>query len=567
MRWRLPAAVLLLPLLGGCAFTNAKNTPLLTYLDNNVRPETRAEEIGLAPLAVPVAMTCGALDIAVLHPIQASGNAAADTWDILWAKPGGAVSRQVLEFPLKAVGTPVVFAFIWLNRSLFDVERLSRPPERPERKEPARPITVDTFFAMSNPRNRRLLNLLEANIVPADPVARVAAGPVTVPAFLIGGVLDALVIHPAHVLDDACYDTAEAVWEPTDRGYFTECAILPFRLALTPPVWLMHFTSRWVFDTPPRPPDPDELGELLLDPDPRMRLLVVKPLERSSYTGADVAPATNAMIDACRAYPEDLAFCEALISVLPKPLTDEARAYLRELALRGQGRLCGAAILRLFQDCLYRPIVPADEALSEQEREARLEEEHEKHLERSVNFLATIYDELVTAGHHEAEVYLAALAYWNTRAKGARALGLYMLQSLAERDWPAYAEALSFGLQLRLLQTTPAGRIAAIQHEWRALRVQPTWPVFVMDFLRGPKRQLRAASDMSEKEVRRYMERIRRAGKGDAMERYNCSERLATAKTVLDAAETAEELWKGPKDDLELFRGMPLERLIEKGER
>ncbi|MFW6107884.1 MAG: hypothetical protein ACOC70_01665 [bacterium] len=567
MRWRLAAAVLLLPLLGGCAFTNPKNTPLLTYLDNNVRPETRAEQIGLAPFTVPVGMACGALDIAVLHPIQAGGHAAADTWDILWARPGGAVSRQVLEFPLKAAGTPVVFAFIWLNRSLFDVERLSQPPDRPEPKEPGRAITVDTFFAMSNPRNRRLLNLLEANIVPANTTAQVAVSPVTVPAFLLGGVLDALVIHPVHVLDDACYDTGDAVWSPTDRGYFTECAILPFRLAVTPPVWLMHFTSRWVFDTPPRPPDPDELADMLMDPDPRMRLLVVEPLGRGSYTGDDMAPATDAMIDACRAYPEDLTFCEALISVFPKPLTDEARVYLRELALRGKGRLCGAAILRLFQDCLYRPKLAADEGLSKQEREERLEAENEKHLERSVNFLATIYDELVTAGHHEAEVYLAALAYANTRATGARALGLYMLRSLAERDWPAYAEAWSFGLQLRLLQTTPAGRIAATQHEWRALRVQPTWPAFVMGFLRGPKRQLRAASDVSRKEVRRYMEHIRRAGKGDAMDLYNCSERLATSKTVLDAAETAETLWKGPKDELELFRGMPLERLIEKGDR
>ena len=565
-KYLLAAFVVFAPLVAGCAFQNPKNTPLLTFLDQNLQPESRTAQVALAPVTVPLSVVGGALDIVVLHPIQAGGLAGVDTWNLIWAQPDKPFSQHLIEFPLKAVGTPIAFSVIWVGRTLFDVEQLADPG--PPREPRARPpdVSADTIFAMSNPRNRRVINLIQNNLVPESTLGRVAAAPLLAPAYVVGGALDALVVHPLYAIDDAVYDTADIIWEPTDRGYYTECALFPFRVLLSPPVWFLHWGSRSVFDTPSRPPSPDRLAKLLMDPDPRMRMLVAEPLARDTYTGADREPATDAMIRACRAYPEDVAFCRALILRLPRPLTDEARTYLRELALRGQGELCAAAIRRLFQDCLYRPRPELDPEIPEEEREKLLRQAWEDHLVRSVNFLAEVYDDLVEASHKEAEMLVTVLASDNIRATGSQALGLYILRSLARREWPAYAEALSFMLQLRMVQTTMVGRIAAIEDEWRVLHTQPDWLNYVVGFLQTPGVELPVLRRSSEMQVRHYMSRIRQAGRGEAIQLYNWMEELALYSTMMDAAQTAERLQDGSEDDLRVFMERPHQLLIEKGQ-
>jgi hypothetical protein len=113
---------------GGCAFTNPDNTPLLTGLDQVITPETTGGKALWSPLTVPLGLASGALDIAVVHPLQALGFAGEDTYRVLWAKPTGSFAAQAFKAVPKAALTPVAFAFYWVGESLFDL-RPSRTSE------------------------------------------------------------------------------------------------------------------------------------------------------------------------------------------------------------------------------------------------------------------------------------------------------------------------------------------------------------------------------------------------------------------------------------------------------
>jgi hypothetical protein len=111
---------------GGCAFNNPANTPLLTALDGAVQPESTAAKVALGPVFVPVGVTCGVLDICVVHPAQSVPRAASDAWRVVWKNAGGSFTQQSLLFVPRVVTTPVVFCFAWARRSLFDVNRPHR---------------------------------------------------------------------------------------------------------------------------------------------------------------------------------------------------------------------------------------------------------------------------------------------------------------------------------------------------------------------------------------------------------------------------------------------------------
>lgn len=121
MMLRLVVVVAVASAVGGCAFTNPDNTPLLTALDDLVQPESAWESVVMGPVFVPIGVTCAALDIAAVHPARALVFAGQDTWRAVWAKPAGSFARQAaLALPKLAV-TPVVFVFAWTGESLFDL--------------------------------------------------------------------------------------------------------------------------------------------------------------------------------------------------------------------------------------------------------------------------------------------------------------------------------------------------------------------------------------------------------------------------------------------------------------
>ena len=405
--------------------------------------------------------------------------------------------------------------------------------------------------AFMNRRNRPLLNLCERHMVPEDTAAKVVMAPVLVPMFVTAGLADTVLVHPVAIADDAWFQTRAAAWQPTGRGYVTECALFPLRAAATPPLWLFSATSRALFDIPRWPPSPAVLERELLSDDAETRLIVVRELHRRSYQADDIAPATRAMIAACRAHPNDLEFAEAAIARMPHPLTDEALAYLAELAATGRGRRCAAAVARLFFGLAHRPRTSAQGAPG---------------ADRALETLAKVYDGLVAAGHHEAEVYVAVLAGFNTRRARARALALYITRSLARRNWPDYAEAAAFLLQARLLRDSKAAQIEAVDYEWRALRVSAHWPQVVAQAIRrqqgGKDNGTRRAHLVRQQNV--ISARLRAPRPGQAKEFLQLTESLVDIKTMLDAEEVAERLIKGPRENLILFMGDPLELLKKK---
>ncbi len=107
----------------GCAVTRSENRPTLNALDRAVQGSviTRSAtgKALAAPVAFPVGVTAGVIDMAVVTPARAAVPAARDTSSYLWENPQGSDLRQMMLLLPKAVATPVVFTTDWAFRSVF----------------------------------------------------------------------------------------------------------------------------------------------------------------------------------------------------------------------------------------------------------------------------------------------------------------------------------------------------------------------------------------------------------------------------------------------------------------
>ncbi|MFA5058964.1 MAG: hypothetical protein WC485_12685, partial [Opitutaceae bacterium] len=108
--------------LGGCAFSNPRNTPLLSLLDRNVKPETTESKVALGIVFVPAGVVCGGLDIAVVHPAHSLYLAGRDTVTLFWSDTRGTPMQRAVSVVPKAILTPVIFGFCWIGESLFDMK-------------------------------------------------------------------------------------------------------------------------------------------------------------------------------------------------------------------------------------------------------------------------------------------------------------------------------------------------------------------------------------------------------------------------------------------------------------
>jgi hypothetical protein len=115
-------------MLGGCAFQNPKNTPILTTLDKHVQPESTGAKIGYGLFWVPAGVVCGLTDVFIAHPIQATGPAARATVDAMWNTKGQSFIQQTILFVPRVAFTPVVFVATWLFESAFDVPHPEKSP-------------------------------------------------------------------------------------------------------------------------------------------------------------------------------------------------------------------------------------------------------------------------------------------------------------------------------------------------------------------------------------------------------------------------------------------------------
>jgi len=101
--------------------------------------------------------------------------------------------------------------------------------------------------ALSEKKNRRTLNLLDAQIQPESTAARIALGPLVFPAGLLATVTDQLIVHPAMVIDDAWQDTEDLLWTSSGETMFKRVLLLPLVTLATPPFFLGDWLARSIF--------------------------------------------------------------------------------------------------------------------------------------------------------------------------------------------------------------------------------------------------------------------------------------------------------------------------------
>jgi hypothetical protein len=107
--------------------------------------------------------------------------------------------------------------------------------------------------AMGNPDNRRLLNLLDARLIPTSNTGRLAMLPVALPTALAALVADAALLHPTSAVDDAWGDTREFLWTPTaDESAIRRAVKVPLAAVATPAVFVGDWLWRCLFDVDPR---------------------------------------------------------------------------------------------------------------------------------------------------------------------------------------------------------------------------------------------------------------------------------------------------------------------------
>ena len=126
--WHLSSKILLIVILfifSQCAFTNARNRPVTTYLDEviNIKPESTVKRVIVAPIAIPVGLVTLTSDIVIIHPLSSLYPASVDAYEYIWVNPSGGPVVQVFLFIPKLVFTPPFILLDTLIRSLFDVRR------------------------------------------------------------------------------------------------------------------------------------------------------------------------------------------------------------------------------------------------------------------------------------------------------------------------------------------------------------------------------------------------------------------------------------------------------------
>jgi hypothetical protein len=108
--------------------------------------------------------------------------------------------------------------------------------------------------AFLNRDNTPAFNFVEKKLWPEKTVWKIASSPVVVPLGLVAVITDAVVIHPASVVDDAAGDTGDVLWDNFhwDKKFVTACASIPCRGIATPPFFTGNFLGRSLFDIPSR---------------------------------------------------------------------------------------------------------------------------------------------------------------------------------------------------------------------------------------------------------------------------------------------------------------------------
>lgn len=105
--------------------------------------------------------------------------------------------------------------------------------------------------------SRRTLDLLDANLMPASPVARGLLLPIAIPVGLGGFVCDTVVVNPICAIDDAWLDTTDLLWTVNGESMLRRTLFTPFAALATPVVFGLDWLWRSLVPLAPRE-EPDE---------------------------------------------------------------------------------------------------------------------------------------------------------------------------------------------------------------------------------------------------------------------------------------------------------------------
>lgn len=108
--------------------------------------------------------------------------------------------------------------------------------------------------AFLNRDNTPALNFVEKKLWPEKTGWKIASFPLVFPLGLAAVATDAVIIHPASVIDDAAGDTGDVLWDnfKWDKQYVTACTSIPWRGIATPPFFTGNFLGRAMIDIPGR---------------------------------------------------------------------------------------------------------------------------------------------------------------------------------------------------------------------------------------------------------------------------------------------------------------------------
>ena len=112
-----------------------------------------------------------------------------------------------------------------------------------------------TGCAMAIEDNRRTLSWLNTHATPESTTGKVALAPLALPAGVTAFAADALLVHPAMVVDDAWGDTVELLWTTEDETRFRRVLLTPLAALATPFVFAGDWAGRALFAIPEREPE------------------------------------------------------------------------------------------------------------------------------------------------------------------------------------------------------------------------------------------------------------------------------------------------------------------------
>jgi hypothetical protein len=106
--------------------------------------------------------------------------------------------------------------------------------------------------AISEHDNRRTLNALDLHLSPESAATRWMVAPLALPVGVAGLAVDAAVVHPCCVFDDAWGDTTEWLWTSHGESRFRRAVMVPLSALATPFLFAGDWLARALFDIDPR---------------------------------------------------------------------------------------------------------------------------------------------------------------------------------------------------------------------------------------------------------------------------------------------------------------------------